>query len=555
MFGIVYINVIYWVLAIGTIIAWSRFVLWLSLDVREMPNVPAAMWDALGLASVAAVILVWVMVPLFWLAFPFVLMLAAGLVAWYWVTRVAELGPAGHLFGGAIRTAGAIAENRTLRRNSGNLGLKYLRNDESSLPLPAPEDPMSEGMANADSLLINMIEKRAEIMELTPSHEGYDCRLIIDGVTYAQPAVPRTFAEGIIQVSKQIAGLSLEERRRPQTGVFKTRSPDGTITSITIRTSGTTSGERIAYSSNEKGRWHFGIEQLGFSTDQLAQVKQITSDTSHAVLVAAPKGHGRASTLYAFVRQHDAFLNSVMTLEVNPQDDLESTTVVKFDPRDPNVTFAKAAQSVFLKDPTVSMIAQCPDTPTADAIARFSADERRVYVGISAHDAMQALEIWLKMVSDKTLAIESLRAIVAERLVRLLCPTCKIAFQADDATLKKMNLPVGRNLQSFKANTGPITDDKGNQVTCPDCGGIGYRGRTAIFEVLVITDELRQVILSNGTLQQVRSVARKNNMMLLIEHGFRKFASGLTSLNEIARVMTPEKTAGPAPANPASTKH
>jgi general secretion pathway protein E len=543
-YGNFYINLVYWVLAIATVIAWSRFILFISMDVRtNLRHASPLLWDAVGLGSIAGIILIWLVVPIFWLAFPIIFLGVAGLVAWYWVIRVGELGAAGHLFGGAMRAAGKFSQRREEQRVGGDLGLKYLQNNENPLNIPPPEDPLHQFLIAGDALLLTMLEKRAEIFELTPAGEAYDAKLIIDGVPYTQPALARTTAEGVIQTLKTISGLSLDERRRPQQGSFKTIAPDGAIAGITVRTSGTTSGERLAVSANEKGRWRLPMEQLGLAPDQLTQVKAIVTDKTRVVLVATPKGNGKTATMYALLRAHDAFTNSVMTLEINPQDDLESVSVGKFDPRDPKITFARAAQSIFLKDPDVSMIAQCPDTATADAIARFAADGRRVYVGMVANDTLNALEAWLKLNTDKKQAVDSLNAVIAERLVRLLCPTCKISFQPDEATLKKMGLPVGRNLQSFKANTDPITDEKGNQMMCPDCGGLGYRGRTGIFEVLVITDEIRNAIISNGTVQAVRAIARKNQMMLLSEHGFRKFATGLTSLNEVARVLQTDKPA------------
>ncbi len=272
-------------------------------------------------------------------------------------------------------------------------------------------------------------------------------------------------------------------------------------------------------------------------------------DTKGVVLVAAPKLNGRTATMYSLVRTHDAFTNSVATLESTPQDELEGATQNRFDPRNPENSYSKALQSILLKDPNVVLSQQCPDAATAEYIARYGVDNHRVYVGVTAFDTMSALDAWLRIVTDKQAAVQSLRAIIAQRLVRLLCPTCKVSYQPDEATLRKFNLPVGRNLQSFKANTEPLVESRGNQFVCPDCGGIGYRGRTGIFEVLVVTDEIKQAIEGGANLQGVRAIARKNNMMVLVEHGFRKFAAGLTSIQEVSRVMTPDKSANPSAAS------
>jgi len=230
----------------------------------------------------------------------------------------------------------------------------------------------------------------------------------------------------------------------------------------------------------------------------------------------------------------------VATLETNPQAEVEGVTATKYDPRANDATFTKVLISVIRKDPDVFMASQIPDAAAADALARY-AEEHRVYVGIQAHDTMAALEQWLAMVPDRKLAVHSLRCIIAQRLVRMLCPTCKVEYQPDENTLRKLNLPAGRNLQSFKANIEGILDEKGQRVACPECNNVGYSGRTGIFEVFLLNDEIRKRILDGGSLKDVQAMARKNNMTLLIEHGIRKFATGITSINEVLRVLQPEK--------------
>jgi general secretion pathway protein E len=234
----------------------------------------------------------------------------------------------------------------------------------------------------------------------------------------------------------------------------------------------------------------------------------------------------------------------VQTLEINPQTEIEGVTVNRFDNRvAPDMSFSKLLQSVMLKDPNVLLVAQVPDTATADLITKYglteSTDGKRVFASLSSQDTFTTIEGWLQLNSNKAGAISSLRAIIAQRLVRILCPTCKIPYQPDEVTMKKLNLPVGRNLQSFKANTEPIVDRKGNSITCPDCGGVGYKGRTGIFEVLVVTDEMKKILASGGGINQVKALARKNNQLLLVEHGIRKFATGVTAIHEVTRVLTP----------------
>jgi type II secretory ATPase GspE/PulE/Tfp pilus assembly ATPase PilB-like protein len=289
------------------------------------------------------------------------------------------------------------------------------------------------------------------------------------------------------------------------------------------------------------------VEGLGLASDQLKEVKTALADTQGTVLVASPKGHGLTSTLYALLRHHDAFMNSLALLETDPKAEVEGATAVRYEGRGNDVTYSKTLQSIFLKDANVVLVSQVGDPQTADQIARFvaepSAHGRRVYAGMNANDTLGALQMWMALSTDKLAAVNALRMIIAERLVRILCPTCKIPYQPDEGTLKRLNLPVGRNLQSFKANTAPLVDKKGNRIICPDCGGTGFHGRTGIFEVLVIDDEVKKAIQGNANENQIKAIARKQNMILLVEHGIRKFASGITAINEVTRVLSNEKSA------------
>jgi type II secretory ATPase GspE/PulE/Tfp pilus assembly ATPase PilB-like protein len=546
-----YVNVIFWVIALASLIAWAKFSTFVADDVTnnlvQQPEVP---WK-LGVAGVGLLMLVvWIAMPSFWVALIVNAVVAGSFIGAFWYVRVQALGPAGHLFRGAISAAGNLAEGHRQKKNAGQVQLTYLRHDGSSMPLPPPGDPLSAGLGTADQIVIQALMRRAEMIDLAPGPNGYGLSLVTDGMPAVQPAVDRTSAEAAIQAFKVLAGLSAEERRRPQAGTFRSRDPEGSTTVWSVKTSGSTAGERAVLLANEKGQWDIPVDALGFSTDQLATVKKLTSSTEGLVIVTGPHGSGRTTTLYSLLRSHDAFTNSVQTLEVNPQTDIEGATINKFENR-PDSSFSKQLQSIFLKDPNVVLVSQLPDKETADLIARYvngndgNHERRRVYTSLPALDTFAALDTWMALSSSKSEAANALSAIIAERLVRILCPTCKIPYQPDEATLKKLNLPAGRNLQSHKANTEPIIDKRGNKIICPDCNGIGFRGRTGIFEVLLITDDIRKALTKGATGAQVKTLARKNNLILLIEHGIRKFATGVTAINEVTRVMN-EKPPPPA---------
>jgi type II secretory ATPase GspE/PulE/Tfp pilus assembly ATPase PilB-like protein len=543
MFDHIFVNPIYWVLAIAVVLCWARFAMFVSEDVKAFRTPQAEiLWRSVVLGAFFLLIVVWMIVPFFWIALPLDLVIFAGVFFWYDTTRVANLKI--HVFNALFQKVQSHNTKSNIKKAAQGVALGYLRKDDSPVQLPMPEDPAYEGIAMADDMMIKATEYRADTVELTPTAATYDMRFYVDGFAYPQAPRARTEIDPIIQAMKFFANVSVEERRKPQEGIFKVRDQEGTVTRWTLRTSGTNAGERLSLSANDNIRWTLKVDQLGMTPDQLAVVKGLANDTLGAVIVATPRQAGRTATLYALLRQHDAFTNSVATLETNPQAEIEGITATKYDARSNDATFTKVLMTLLRKDPSVFMSSQIPDAAAADALARYAADEHRVYLGIQAFDTVTALEQWLQMAPDRKTALACVRCIIAQRLVRMLCPTCKLEYQPDEPTLRKLNLPVGRNLQSFKANIEGVLDEKGQRVPCPECNNVGYSGRTGIFEVLVLTDDIRKRILEGASMADVKAMARKNNMTLLIEHGIRKFASGITSINEVLRVLQPEKPSG-----------
>jgi general secretion pathway protein E len=545
-----YLNVVYWLIALLCLFGWARFATFVAREVDERLNVPPLQWKLGYVGILFLLFLVFIFIPNFWIALAVNFLFAGGGVALFWWKRVQLMGAEGHLFSSVLNAVSGASKKAEQKKNARQVQLHYLLKNGSPMTLPAADDPLAAGLATADQLIIQALVRRAEGIDLVPTTGTYNLLYVVDGFPYHQPALQRTDAESAIQALKVLGGLNVEERRRPQTGQFKTKDAEGSATTWSVRTSGSTAGEKLNLLANEKGQWDLRLDGLGLTTDQLADVKTLTADTRGVVIVATPKAAGRTATLYALVRQHDAFTNSIQTLELNVQAELEGVTFNTFDARNTDIPYSKALGSIFLKDPNIVLASQLPDPQTADAITRFASDNdrtgHRVYVGMAAQDTLSTLDSWMASNTDKKAAIECLRGIISQRLVRILCPTCRVPYQPDEATLKRLNLPVGRNLQAFKANTGPIRDAKGNEIICPDCAGSGFKGRTGIFEVLIINDEIRQAVLAKANHTQIRALARKNRFSLLTENGIRKFAGGITAMNEVTRVLATDKNPSPA---------
>ncbi len=542
-----YVNIIYVGVAVAVLVLWGRFLVWIDNDLPNMPEQPALIWKGALLGSVAILLLIWLLVPNFWFALVLNVFIPAALLGYYWRTRVQVLGSSGDLLGVISGHMEQFSAGRRAKKSVSQLGLRYEGKGGKPLHLPAVEDPAYNGVVLLDQLLIQGLENRAQRIDLMPSAQAYEMSFSTDGVAYPQSGMQRTNAEPLIQAVKQLTGLSLEERRRPQSAAFTTRDADNNAVQWTANTSGTTAGERLWLQVNAKDNWKIPLDHLGMSSEQLTSLREVLQGNEGLIIVSSPPHMGRTTTLYSLLANHDAYTTSINTFEINPRADFESISLTRFDPAAPNASHSKALQSLMLKDPHILMVAQCPDAATAELIAKYSREEHRVYVGLRANDAITALELWRKVLPDNQVAATPLRAIISQRLVRLLCPTCKIAYQPDEAMLAKLNLPIGRDLSAFKANTQPSRDQKGNLIKCPDCASLGYRGQTGIFEILIINDEIRRAIATGRPVEEIRTLSRKNNMMFMVEHGFRKFALGITSIQEVIRVCTPDKKSASKP--------
>ncbi len=243
-------------------------------------------------------------------------------------------------------------------------------------------------------------------------------------------------------------------------------------TTWSVKTSGSTSGEKVLLVANEKGQWDIPVDQLGFTSEQLTQLKKLTTTTTGLVIVTGPRASGRTTTIYAMLRQHDAFTNSVQTLELNPQTEIEGATISKYENR-PDASYSKTLQSIFLKDPNVMMVSQVPDPQTAELITKYTTGTEphqpfiRRFLRMTRSRRARHVDVGQQQQERGGGAGGRGDDIIAQRLVRILCPTCKIPYQPDEATMKKLNLPVGRNLQSCPRRTrNQSWIARGNRIAC-----------------------------------------------------------------------------------------
>ncbi|RME40880.1 MAG: hypothetical protein D6788_02420, partial [Planctomycetota bacterium] len=384
--------------------------------------------------------------------------------------------------------------------------------------------------------LYELLWRRASQAELTAGKERYRLVYKVDGVLAEHDeGVPTENGERIIRFIKKIAGLNVEEVRRPQVGRIEAAllSQDGPPGKMEVRTSGTTAGERLSLRMESETRV-LRLPELGLAPQRLEALKKIIAKKSGLFLLSSPREHGLTTTQYAILRSHDAYMNHIHTLERRPLTEVDNVTQQPFDGANTDVHYARALQTVLRREPDIVLVGECEDHETARLATRAAAEGRKIYMGIEAADSFEALERYLKLLRDPQLAAKTFLGAMGQRLVRVLCTECREAFEPDPALLKKLNLPADKIERFFRP---PTYEEGKKKKVCQKCQGSGYYGRTGIFELLVADDTVRQLIASGAPIKQIKAHCRKNRMYYLQEEGILKVIDGTTSMNEVLRCL------------------
>ena len=241
--------------------------------------------------------------------------------------------------------------------------------------------------------------------------------------------------------------------------------------------------------------------------------------------------------MYAILRQHDAFLSLIHTIERDPEDDLEGITQNKLARAATAADELQSVQWVVSQEPDVVMTPELHNPKSVRELIGHAENGKRIYVGLRSGSAIEAINDWRALVGDDDVAMKSLRMVVAGRVVRKLCPACKQPYQPDPETLRKLNLDHGHAQQFFQARTQPVRDQKGNVVPCTFCADMRYKGRTGVYEVMEITDEIRQAVIANATVNQLRALFRKGGGRFIQEQALGLVEEGTTSIQEVLRAM------------------
>jgi general secretion pathway protein E len=287
-----------------------------------------------------------------------------------------------------------------------------------------------------------------------------------------------------------------------------------------VATAGSVVGEKMVMRLLDRSRAISDLGQLGMRGKLHAQINQVASQPHGMLIVCGPTGAGKSTTLYACLSEIDRFQKNVITVENPVEYHIENVTQIEINPK-AGKTFATELRSILRQDPDVIYIGEIRDAETAEIACQAAQTGHMVFTTLHANDTATAILRLLDLGVQPFNVASALSAILGQRLVRVLCPKCKIAYRPNPELLKRANLPANK-IKAFYRPPKPeemTEDDDGELKPCDHCNGTGYRGRIGIFELLVVNDKIREMLKDNPNIDAIRNEAVKNGMVYLQQDG------------------------------------
>ena len=381
------------------------------------------------------------------------------------------------------------------------------------------------------SIISRAIELQASDIHLEPFENGLQVRYRMDGVIHASEVLPPRLSAAVGSRVKLLAHLDIAERRLPQDGRIKTRAK-GRELDLRVSTAPTVHGESIVMRVLDRASVRLSLESMGFSADTLAQFQTLLQKPHGILLVTGPTGSGKTTTLYAALSKIDAVANKIITVEDPVEYQLDGVNQIQVHAQI-NLTFANALRSILRQDPDIIMIGEMRDSETAQIAVQSALTGHLVLSTLHTNTAAGAITRMRDMGVESYLITSSVNGVLAQRLVRTLCAACK---QPDPVAASAAQ---GSGLLRFQQPGQPIY----RAVGCEHCRDTGYKGRTAIHELLLLDERLRHAIIQGEDANALHALGARNGMLSLYEDGLRKVAAGVTTLEEVLRVTQDQSDA------------
>jgi len=425
------------------------------------------------------------------------------------------------------------SSQRVLEEATEGFELQVLKDDEGAednLTVERLTSDISPIIRLVDSTIYTAIQRRASDIHIETGDDAVHVKYRIDGVL--QPAmrpIAKQFHSSIISRVKVMAELDIAEKRVPQDGRFKVRTPGKTIdfrVSIMPSVHGEDAVIRILDKESISEQFtELKLDILGFPADELKRFRKYIREPYGMVLVTGPTGSGKTTTLYAALSEIRSVEDKIVTIEDPVEYQLSGITQIPINEKK-GLTFARGLRSILRHDPDKIMVGEIRDPETAQIAIQSALTGHLVFTTVHANNVVDVLGRFLNMGVEPYQFVSALNCVMAQRLVRLTCSHCKRPVRIDRRTLEESGLdPTLAETQQFYEGAG-----------CIECGGTGFKGRTAICELLDLSDHIREMILERRPTSEVKKVAHEEGMRFLRESAVEKVLVGQTTLREINKV-------------------
>jgi type IV pilus assembly protein PilB len=408
--------------------------------------------------------------------------------------------------------------------------LKEEENGDDSLTVERLTSDISPVIRLVDSTIYTAIQRRASDIHVETQAEAVHIKYRVDGVLQsAMKPIAKQFHSSIISRVKVMAELDIAEKRVPQDGRFKLRLADKTIdfrVSIMPSVHGEDAVIRILDKESISEQFHeLRLDILGFPDDELKRFRKYIAEPYGMVLVTGPTGSGKTTTLYAALSEIKSIEDKIVTIEDPVEYQLRGITQIPINEKK-GLTFARGLRSILRHDPDKIMVGEIRDPETAQIAIQSALTGHLVFTTVHANNVLDVLGRFLNMGVEPYQFVSALNCVMAQRLVRLICLHCRRPVRITADALRESALdPALATTHTFYEGAG-----------CIECGGTGFKGRSAICELLDLSDQIREMILARRPSSEIKKAARDEGMRFLRECAVERALLGLTTLREINKV-------------------
>ena len=370
-------------------------------------------------------------------------------------------------------------------------------------------------------LITRAVESRASDIHIEPFENNVKVRYRIDGALTEVEAFPKRIQPAVISRIKIMSRLNIAERRLPQDGRIKLRV-SGREIDLRVSSIPTIYGESMVMRILDRGSVLVGLEYLGFPEETLDEYKKLIVSPYGMLLVTGPTGSGKTTTLYASLSEINSEDKKIITIEDPIEYQIQGINQIQIKPQI-GLTFANGLRHIVRQDPDIVMVGEIRDVETSEISIHSALTGHLVFSTLHTNDAAGAVTRLLDMGIEAFLVSSSLIGVLAQRLVRVICPKCKEPYKPQQEMIDKIEL-LSDNVTTYHG--------KG----CEECRHTGYQGRTGIFELMVVNEEIRRLIMERASSEVIRKKAVAGGMQILRDSGWQKVQEGITTIEEVLRV-------------------